>query len=181
VHRAIRSKWNFQPGEGPPDSEEEEEESAKEDVDGEIEDVAPPAAVKLDDIVPEDYDEEAAIVSDMELSKAEEVAGTGGHRPALSNGGGACRQFATATTSAAARATAGCVGRTDCAATTVERATAADAVVRAATAATIGAFLGAAAVGAAALCQPRLRQRRRHRQLNLVLDFTFQLCKLYSN
>jgi hypothetical protein len=41
--------------------------------------------------------------------------------------------------------------------------------------------LGAAAVGAAALCQPRLRQRGIHRQLNLVLDFTFQLCILYLN
>jgi hypothetical protein len=43
-------------------------------VDEEMEDAAPLIAVKLDDIIPEDYDEETAIAAAMELSRAEEEA-----------------------------------------------------------------------------------------------------------
>jgi hypothetical protein len=72
--RTIRGKQDFQPGNAAPDNEEEDKEQDGEDDDKdgddeEMEDVTPPATVKLEALVSDDYDEVAATVTAWELSR----------------------------------------------------------------------------------------------------------------
>jgi hypothetical protein len=120
----IRDVWDFQPDENydvlAAATSENEEDDEEENASQHLEDEAPPATVKLEALVPDDYDEDAATTTTMELSKAEEEARWSWpgledvlQAATVCHDGGPRRLSATATTTAAPRATAGCVGRPD--------------------------------------------------------------------
>jgi hypothetical protein len=74
--RVIRGRWDFMPADDAPDSADKvfyDEDSDDDDEDDEMEGV-PPAAVKLEAVVPDSYDEEDAMAAALQASLADEEA-----------------------------------------------------------------------------------------------------------
>jgi hypothetical protein len=80
ARRVIRGRWDFMPGNNDPDNEDEvfyedgdEDKGEDEKEDDKMEDV-PRAAVKLEAVLPDNYDEDAATTAAMATSLADEEA-----------------------------------------------------------------------------------------------------------